>query len=239
MKRWLAMAALGAILLSTPVSGQRAGRGGMSAGGAGRAGFVSHGGGGYGHGRVGVGAPIGWGGQHPRFGHPYHHPFYPGRYPWGWRYPWALGYGYGSYSYPGWGLSVGFDDSYSYPAQPPAASNYAYPDNSSVYAQNSQIQQDEIDRLSHEVDRLREQESREAESALSRPQPKAQVHAETVLVFRDKHTEEIQNYAVVGNVLWVFTELRARKIPIANLDVSATTRANDDRGVDFRLPKQE
>jgi hypothetical protein len=40
-------------------------------------------------------------------------------------------------------------------------------------------------------------------------------------------------------VLWVFTELRARKIPIANLDVSATTRANDDRGVDFRLPKQE
>jgi hypothetical protein len=236
MKLWLAIAALGALLLSTPVLGQR---GGMPAGGAARGGFVSHRGGGPGHGPVGVGAPIGWGGRHPPFGYPYHHPFYPWRYPWGWPYPWALGYGYGSYAYPGWGLSVGFGDSYSYPAEPPAASIYAYPDNSSAYAQNTQIQQDQIDRLSREVDRLREQESRQAESALSPPQPKAQVHAETVLVFRDKHTEEIQNYAVVGNVLWVFTELRARKIPIANLDVSATTRANDDRGVDFRLPKQE
>jgi hypothetical protein len=237
MKRWLAMAALCAVLLSTPVWGQRGGRGGMPAGGAGRGGFVSHGGGGFGHGPVGVGAPIGWGGRHPPFGHPYHYPFYPGRYPWGWGYPWVFGYGYGSYAYPGWGLSVGFgdSDSYSYPAQPPPAYDYAYPDNSSAYAQNSQIQQDEIDRLSHEVDRLRE--SREAESALPPPQPKAQVHAETVLVFGDKHTEEIQNYAVVGNTLWVFTELRARKIPIANLDVPATTRANDDRGVDFRLPK--
>jgi len=84
---------------------------------------------------------------------------------------------------------------------------------------------------------LRERESREAERAPSQAQPIAQIHAETVLVFRDNHTEEIQNYAIVGNTLWVFTELRARKIPIANLDVPATTRANEDLGTDFQLPK--
>ena len=132
---------------------------------------------------------------------------------------------------------MGYGGSYSYPDQayPPYA--YAYPDNSSVYAQNSQIQQDEIDRLSLEVDRLQERESRESERAQSQLQPKAQSHRETVLVFRDTHTEEIQNYAIVGNTLWVFTELRARKISIASLDIPATTKANGDRGVDFQLPK--
>ena len=162
--------------------------------------------------------------------------FYSARYPYRWGSPWAngsYGYGYGSYGYPGWGWSVGFDDSSSYPSQQYPAAAYAYPDYSGAYAQNSQIQQDEIDRLSREVDRLQEDRaSRQPEAP-----PKAQVHADTVLVFRDKHTEEIQNYALVGNTLWVFTELRARKIPVSNLDVTATTRANEDRGIEFNLPK--
>ena len=242
MQRWLAIAALGAVLLSTPLWGQRGGRGGMPMGGGGRGGFVSHGGGGFNHGPIHGGVPSGWGGRRPFYGYPYHYryPFYGGRF-YGWGYPWGYGYGvygYGSYSYPGWGLGVVVGDDYSNPEQsyPPYANAPTYPDYSSVYAQNSQIQQDEIDRLSSEVDRLQEQQSRELRSAPP-PQPKAQIHAETVLVFRDKHTEEIQNYAVVGNTLWVFTELRARKIPIANLDVLATTKANEDRGIDFSLPK--
>ncbi|HME57460.1 MAG TPA: hypothetical protein VKF63_03920, partial [Terracidiphilus sp.] len=64
------------------------------------------------------------------------------------------------------------------------------------------------------------------------------IHAATVLVFRDRHSEEIQNYAIVGKTLWVFTEQRARKIPIAELNVPATTKANEARGIDFRLPAQ-
>lgn len=132
---------------------------------------------------------------------------------------------------------MGFGDGSSDPAATYPASAFASPNDASAYAQNSQIQQDEIDRLSQEVDRLRERESREAERAPSQTQPTAQIHAETVLVFRDKHTQEIQNYAIVRNTLWVFTELRAWKIPIANLDVPATTKANEDRGIDFQLPK--
>ena len=135
------------------------------------------------------------------------------RYPWRWGYPWS--YGYGLSSYPGWGWygAVGYD--YSYPAQVIPTMFMAIP-MTRAYAQGSQIQQDEIDRLNQEVARLREEQtSREPPSAFQ-PRPNSQIHAETVLVFRDKHSEEIQNYAIVGKTLWVFTELRARKIPVAS-----------------------
>jgi hypothetical protein len=63
------------------------------------------------------------------------------------------------------------------------------------------------------------------------------VHYETVLVYRDGHTENVGNYAVVGNTLWIFNESRARKIPLANLDIPATKRDNQDRGNDFVVPR--
>ena len=58
----------------------------------------------------------------------------------------------------------------------------------------------------------------------------------TVLVFRDQHQQEVQNYAIVGQTLWNFAPQRTQKIPLSDLDVAATTKANDDRGVDFRVP---
>lgn len=236
MERWLAIASLGAVLLSTPLWGQRGGRGATSMGGAGRGGFVAHSGGGFSQGAFHGGAPAGWGWRRPPFGRPIRHPFSPWRFSWGWGSPWSFGSGW--WWFPGWGSSVGFGDGSSDPPPMYPASAFASPNDARAYAQNSQIQQDEIDRLSQEVDRLRERESREAERAPSQTQPIAQIHPETVLVFRDKHTQEIQNYAIVGNTLWVFTEQRAWKIPIANLDVPATTRANEDRGADFQLPKE-
>ena len=57
-----------------------------------------------------------------------------------------------------------------------------------------------------------------------------------MLVFRDKHTQEVQNYAIVGGTLWIFSEQRATKLPLSWLDIEATTKANEDRGVDFQLP---
>jgi len=58
----------------------------------------------------------------------------------------------------------------------------------------------------------------------------------TLLVFRDQHKEEIRNYAIVGETLWNFTPQRTEKISLASLDLSATEKANDDRGVAFRVP---
>lgn len=58
----------------------------------------------------------------------------------------------------------------------------------------------------------------------------------TVLVFRDQKTEEVKNYAIVGQTLWNFGPHRTEKVPLSELDLAATTKANDDRGVTFTVP---
>lgn len=66
--------------------------------------------------------------------------------------------------------------------------------------------------------------------------PPSPIIPATVLVFRDQHQQEVQNYAIVGQTLWNFAPQRTQKIPLADLDLAATQKANDDRGVTFRLP---
>ena len=58
----------------------------------------------------------------------------------------------------------------------------------------------------------------------------------TVLVFRDQHREETKNYAIVAQTLWRFDAQRTEKISLANLDLPATEKANEQRGVTFRIP---
>jgi phosphoglycolate phosphatase-like HAD superfamily hydrolase len=58
---------------------------------------------------------------------------------------------------------------------------------------------------------------------------------ETVLIFRDGHRVELRNYAIVGDTLYDFTSAR-HKISLADLDLTATARENDDRGIDFHVP---
>ena len=76
----------------------------------------------------------------------------------------------------------------------------------------------------------------------TRPGPAAQADAPaeeqtpTVLVFKDGHQEEVANYAIVGSTLYDFTAAPRRKIALADLDLSATAKQNDDRGTDFQLP---
>jgi len=59
----------------------------------------------------------------------------------------------------------------------------------------------------------------------------------TILVFRDQHKQEIHNYAIVGLTLWTFDPQHSQRIPLSDLDLAATAQANDDRGVEFRLPR--
>jgi|SRR3954447_9460109 hypothetical protein len=56
----------------------------------------------------------------------------------------------------------------------------------------------------------------------------------TVLVFRDHHQQEIQNYAIVGQTLWIFGSPRNQRLQLSDLDLAATQKANDDRGVTFQ-----
>jgi len=58
----------------------------------------------------------------------------------------------------------------------------------------------------------------------------------TVLVFKDGHQLEVQNYAVIGDQLYDLTPRHRRKVPLSELDLIATAKQNDDRGIDFELP---
>jgi hypothetical protein len=58
----------------------------------------------------------------------------------------------------------------------------------------------------------------------------------TLLIFKDGRRLEISNYAIMGSTVYVFAGDR-RKIPVADLDLDATVKANDERGTDFRLPQ--
>jgi hypothetical protein len=92
----------------------------------------------------------------------------------------------------------------------------------------------ELHRLSDEVEQLRAERTR-APDVPEHTTPAAEPRS-TLLVFRDKHMEEIQNYAVVGQTLWTFSEQRAKRISLHDLDVPATTKVNDARGVEFVPP---
>jgi len=80
-------------------------------------------------------------------------------------------------------------------------------------------------------------EPRDQENAgASAPEPAEDVPT-TVLIFRDGTRREVKNYAIVGDTLWELSASRARKVPLSALDLKATMRVNEERGVDFRLPK--
>src|SRR3989441_11669430 len=96
----------------------------------------------------------------------------------------------------------------------------------------------ELERLTDEVERLREEQTAREQARLTPPRrPSAEENVpSTILVFRDGHRSEVSNYAIVGQTLWVFTQQRARKIPVSDLDVEATKKVNAGRGVEVPLP---
>jgi hypothetical protein len=99
----------------------------------------------------------------------------------------------------------------------------------------------EMNEQSLEEQRLRQQSDQDVYARSAPLPPPHQVRPteilpETVLVFRDQHKQEVVNYAIVGQTLWNFAPQHTQKIPLSDLDLPATTKANDERGVDFRLP---
>ena len=58
----------------------------------------------------------------------------------------------------------------------------------------------------------------------------------TLLVYKDGRKVEVGNYAIVGTTLFDLTPGHPRKIALVELDLDATRKQNDDRGVVFQLP---
>jgi len=119
--------------------------------------------------------------------------------------------------------------------------------NNEEYRAQQQLN-NELQDLRYEVRTLREEndEARyEARNAERQPPAAPQRSGEappetpaTVLVFRDGHKVETRNYAIAGKTLWLFDEHRATKLPVSDLDLEATTKADEQRGIDFRLPRK-
>lgn len=137
------------------------------------------------------------------------------RWGFGWGYPWA-----GSYDpYWWWDSGSSYDEDY----------------------ERDRAVANQMNAQSLDEQRMRRQEDQDlyARSAPS-PQPREAEPADptpaTVLVFRDRRQLEVQNYAIVGQTLWNFAPQHTQKILLADLDLSATSKANDERGVDFRVP---
>src|SRR5262249_13880932 len=62
-----------------------------------------------------------------------------------------------------------------------------------------------------------------------------------VLVFRDGHNEEISSYSIIGNVLYTKSDYYSsgswtRTIQLADLDLPATLKQNQQRNLKFELP---
>jgi hypothetical protein len=212
MRRWLCIATFSLILLALPVWAQRRGGGGgahVASGG----GFAGHSSGSFRSGNVSRSS-----GVRLRTGNPYYNRRVygrPGYYPY---YPYA---GYYPYGYYGWYADPLYDtddqDSYADEYQP------------APYREGEGLQRD-VEALNGKIDRLQA-------DVEARNRPKAEEEPATALVFRDQHVEEVRNYAIAGGTLWVLNEQAAKKIPLADLDLVATAKVNDERGVDFQVPK--
>jgi hypothetical protein len=82
----------------------------------------------------------------------------------------------------------------------------------------------------------RQQDQRAQEERLRSAEKPADLEPAAVLVFKDGHHQDVSGYAITGDVLYDLGQGRARKIQLADLDLDATRKLNDQLGNDFRLP---
>jgi hypothetical protein len=243
------------LFLTVPLFAQRGG-GGHGGGGGHAGGFGGHGGGFGGHASFSGGghASGGFGGMrsgsmHSSRGGFTHTPFHSGasgvhfntfrghrgrfvnnfgfrnNFGFGRRGRFGFPWGYGGYYDPYWWDSD-YDNSYD--------QDYEYDRGVAQQMNEDSLEQQRM---------WRQEEADGDRDAYARPDPApvreaqgAPIMPATVLVFRDQHRQEVQNYAIVGQTLWNFAPQHTQKIPLADLDLAATAKANDENGVTFRAP---
>jgi hypothetical protein len=164
-------------------------------------------------------------------------------------YPWA--YGYGFYN-PFWYNSFWYDPYWWWDSD----SSY-YGDDTTGYYQDvadaAVMNQQNYEEQNLEQQQMFDQERNDGDQDIYLPQQQGAgnstgaapgintpagtaIMPATILIFRDQHKEEVQNYAIVGQTLWNFGAQRTQRILLADIDIPATIKANNDNGVTFRVP---
>jgi len=163
--------------------------------------------------------------QHRRegFGHGFHHrdqsfasPFYGGTY-------------YVPYAYPAYVMEPMVNDSGPYDAAAPESA-------AETLQQEISSLKSTINDYRDELRNTRSESKRKYEEPAAPAQPPVANQPKTILVFKDGHQSTVMNYAIVGSTLYDLSEGRATKVALAELDLPATVKQNDERGVEFRLP---
>jgi hypothetical protein len=175
-------------------------------------------------------------GEHRR--HPfgngfYSYPFYP-FYPAYYYDPFLFGY---DNSYVQGDSSVPAGGTFNNESQPPANDEVAYPQYRPYVEPNAVIddqghvyvRQSESNMSAAQPSAREQQQPPESSSTSTEQEPR------TVLIFKDGRQLEVSNYAIMGSTLYLFAGDH-RKIPLDNLDLAATEKANSDRGIEFRVP---
>lgn len=95
----------------------------------------------------------------------------------------------------------------------------------------------QVGRLSEEINQLRQQQAAVPYAQQITPQSAQEREGTpTALVFRDGRRMEVQNYAIVGQAVWVLDEKASTRILLSDLDIDATLRENRARGLRFAVP---
>jgi len=220
----------------------RAQRGGGMHGVAGHSGFSGHSGMRAGGFSGGVRGPGMMSGGHAPNG--FHHP--------------GTWHGTVHHTHSGPNLVIGFRTHFRYPYYAYAPFGYYSPfawdwynssydrSNDDDYVMQRQTQQ-QFDHLYQQIQDLRDERDERQYSQVPAP-PAAPTAAPTrmeaknppdmsvVLVFLDRHIQEVKNYAIANEKVVVFDDHRIKKIPLADVDLAATQKLNDERGVDFQVP---
>ena len=133
----------------------------------------------------------------------------------------------------GFGIVWPFDYGYPsyYPSYPLFGNGYDSEDDEQNYGLQQQVPQ-----MSDEVEQ--QMQSRSMAGPPPRPEPlnEATSVPSTTLVFRNGKTQQVQNYAILGQTLWVFNQQQEMKIPLSDLDLPATQTLNEEQGVSFQIP---
>jgi hypothetical protein len=121
---------------------------------------------------------------------------------------------------------------------------YVAPSYSPQVDQSNIDLQNQVQALSEEVERLRqEQQDQQQQPVVILPQPlpaspptPVVPATPTTLVFRNGRRTSIQNFAIVGQTLWILDDGTTSKIPLSDLNLPATQEENRNKGVRFPLP---
>jgi hypothetical protein len=95
---------------------------------------------------------------------------------------------------------------------------------------------EQIQRLSAQVEQLRTEQQ---QSTAPAPPVAAQAASEAppvtpiTVVLRDGRRLQVASYAVMNQMFWDFSQQPARRIPVASIDVTASTKATEAAGGEF------